>query len=487
MKKYYIKTFGCEMNKADSEKVNMILLQSGMMKTSDWKNADLVIYNTCSVRQKGEDRVFGMSEEIKKENERRKEIGDSRYILTGITGCMVRKTGVNSQYIQTENKRKKAKVIEYIKSQDGIFNNDDKLFPRLPSLDFTFRIEEVKYLPFILTHIYGEKIGSDDKFDDYLKSKQLRENPASASVIIQTGCDNYCTFCIVPYTRGREISRPHNEIVDEVRELVLTGTKEISLVGQNVNSYGKQSNKKLWNEEKSTWNEGVGKSPFGELLADLDTIPGLERIRFTSSNPHDMTADILDSHFDLSSTCNYLHFALQSGDNTMLKKMNRRHTYEDFKKMVDFLRSKDPLFSISTDIIVGYSGETEEMFQNTIKAFRECEFDFSFTARYSVRKGTIASKVLPDDIPESVKAERWHILNDILLENVTKRNKLMLGRVESIMISGKKDGYFFGRTRNFKEVYFKDETDTCKIGDFVDVKITELDRYVLKGELKKTA
>ena len=485
MKKYYIKTFGCEMNKADSEKVNMILLQSGLMKTNDWMDADLVIYNTCSVRQKWEDRVFGMSEEIRKENEKRAEAGISRYIYTGITGCMVRKTGVNAKYLSEENKRKKAKVIEYIDSQEGIFNNDDKLFPRLPPLDFTFRIEEVKYLAFILTHITGKRIGSDDKFDDYLKAKQLRENNKSASVIIQTGCDNYCTFCIVPYTRWKEISRPHDEIIAEAKELVANGTTEISLVGQNVNSYWKQSNLKLWNEEKSTWNEWVGKSPFGALLSDLNDIEWLDRIRFTSSNPHDMTQDILDAHFVLDSTCNYLHFALQSGDDKMLKKMNRRHNYQDFKDMVDYLRSKDPLFSISTDIIVGYSWETEEMFQNTIKAFKECEFDFCFTARYSVRKGTIASKLFPDDVPDTLKAERWHILNELLLESVLKRNKLMLWREEEIMISWNKDWYSFWRTRNFKEVYIKDELIDHKPGDLVKVKITELDRYVLKWELVK--
>ena len=485
MKKYYIKTFGCEMNKADSEKVNMILLQSGLMKTNDWIDADLVIYNTCSVRQKWEDRVFWMSEEIRKENEKRLEAGISRFIYTGITGCMVRKTGVNAKYLSEENKRKKAKVIEYIETKEWIFNNDDKLFPRLPPLDFTFRIEEVKYLAFILTHITGKRIGSDDKFDDYLKAKQLRENNKSASVIIQTGCDNYCTFCIVPYTRWKEISRPHDEIIAEAKELVANGTTEISLVGQNVNSYWKQSNLKLWNEEKSTWNEWVGKSPFWALLSDLNDIEWLDRIRFTSSNPHDMTQDILDAHFVLDSTCNYLHFALQSWDDKMLKKMNRRHNYQDFKDMVDYLRSKDPLFSISTDIIVWYSWETEEMFQNTIKAFKECEFDFCFTARYSVRQGTIASKLFPDDIPDEIKAERWHILNDILLESVLKRNKLMLWRIEEIMISGNKDWYSFWRTRNFKEVYIKDELIDNKPGDLVNVKITELDRYVLKWELVK--
>jgi len=284
-----------------------------------------------------------------------------------------------------------------------------------------------------------------------------------------------------------------DDIIAEAKEAVNNGALEINLIWQNVNSYGKQFvDKKLWNEETSSWSPppnpllskegGVFKSPFRELLEKLDAIEWLDRIRFTSSNPHDMTQDILDAHFELPSLCNYLHFALQSWNDTMLKQMNRRHSYADFKKIVDYLRSKDPLFSISTDIIVWYSRETDEMFEDTKKAFKECSFDFSFTARYSVRKWTIASKIYPDDIPNELKASRWHELNDMLLETVTDRNKLMLGREEEVLISSKKDEYFSGRTRNFKEVFFTADENT-QIWDLVTVKITELDRYVLKGEL----
>lgn len=665
------------MNQADSEKVNMVLLQSGFMKSADIESADVVIFNTCSVRQKGEDRVFGMLREIEKINDLRKEQGKN-LILSWITGCMVRKTGIAQRYIPEKyfipgEKRKTAKQIDYIKDQEWIFNYDDKLFPRSQQLDFTFRIEETKYLPHILSHIYGKKVGQEDKFDDYLKLMQQRENPASASIIIQTGCDNYCSFCIVPYTRGGEISRPHEEIISECKNAVKHGAKEITLLGQNVNSYGKQKNQKLWNSEKSKWNDTERKlkigidlddtlfvvlweelleqynekfrdivkmddittfdcggikelmdeyhifetenaqnlqvhtggkevikalkaaghrlyvitsrypeaktdtfiilekyfwkdffedivfirdhwhdnkysaanrfwldividdgphhieaykehfpgkicifsapwnkelqednskvfrvhdwydfanllpklrftSPFRSLLEDIDRISWLDRIRFTSSNPHDMTQDILDAHFDLDHTCNYLHFALQSGSNTLLKKMNRRHSYEDFKAMVQYLRSRDPLFSISTDIIVGFSGESDEMFADTIKAFEELEFDFAYIARYSVRPNTIASKIMPDDVPDEIKAQRWHTLNNLLLKNVQKRNTLMLWRIEEVMITGEKDEELFGRTRNFKEVFFQKEKN-YQIWDLVKVKIESLDRYVLKGKI----
>lgn len=489
MRKYFIMTFGCAMNQADSEKVNMILLQSGFMKTNELKEADLVIFNTCSVRQKWEDKVFWMIEEIKKINSQNKKNWLAHEIKVWITWCMVRRTWIWEKYLENYKRdRNKSKKINLLKDSSEIFNNDDKLFPRARGfLDFTLRIEDIRFLTLMLTHIYWESIWNDSKFDDYLKSKQLRENPYSATIIIQSWCDNFCTFCIVPYTRGRETSRPIEEIVAEAREAVAAWAKEITLVWQNVNSYGKQFvDKKYWNEEKSKWNSWAWKSPFRQLLEALDQIEWLDRVRFTSSNPHDMTEDILDAHFDLRTTCNYLHIALQSGNNTVLKKMNRRHKYEDFKKIVEYLRKKDPNFSVSTDIIVGFSWETDEMFQDTVKAFDELNFDFAYNARYSVRKWTIASKMFPDDVSDETKAERWHILNNKLLENILKRNKKMLWTIEEVLVSGQKDEFFFWRTRNFKEIYFEANEDEVKIWDLVKVKLTELDRYVIKWELQRS-
>lgn len=488
MRKYFIMTFGCAMNQADSEKINMILLQSGFMKTNELKEADLVIFNTCSVRQKWEDKVFWMIEEIKKINSQNKKNWLAHEIKVWITWCMVRRTWIWEKYLENYKRdRNKSKKINLLKDSSEIFNNDDKLFPRARGfLDFTLRIEDIRFLTLMLTHIYWESIWNDSKFDDYLKSKQLRENPYSATIIIQSWCDNFCTFCIVPYTRGRETSRPIEEIVAEAREAVAAWAKEITLVWQNVNSYGKQFvDKKYWNEEKSKWNSWAWKSPFRQLLEALDQIEWLDRVRFTSSNPHDMTEDILDAHFDLKTTCNYLHIALQSGNNTVLKKMNRRHKYEDFKKIVEYLRKKDPNFSVSTDIIVGFSWETDEMFQDTVKAFDELNFDFAYNARYSVRKWTIASKMFPDDVSDEIKAERWHILNNKLLENILKRNKKMLWTIEEVLVSGQKDEFFFWRTRNFKEIYFEANENEVKIWDLVKVKLTELDRYVIKWELQR--
>ncbi len=481
------------MNYADSEKIDMILRSAGFRKVLDPVRADIIILNTCSVRQKGEDRVFGFMHEIERYHKKQQT---QKKILFGITGCMVRKSGIAARYakLKIENwklkigeqeekfKRHQAGWITLLDSSDSLLNYDDELFLRSQSIDFVFRIEEVSFLTKILSLITGEDIGNDAKWNEYLAVKQLQENPSSANIIIQTGCDNYCTFCIVPHTRGREISRVSDDIVAEIEQVVKNGTKEITLLGQNVNSYGKETKKKLWNSESLTWTSPDVKTPFRELLEKINEVPWLDRIRFTSSNPHDMTPDILLAHFDLPKMCNYLHIALQSGSDTMLTRMNRKHTYADFKTQLDYLRSRDPLFSISTDIIVGFPWETEEEFQATATAMRECQFDFAFIARYSSRSGTLATDKYGDDISSLEKARRWTILNDILRETARERNLLMVGWEEEILITGEwKDETLVGRTRNFKEVFIP-YTPDIKSGDIMKVKIIEGSGWVLKGE-----
>lgn len=245
---YYLKTFGCQMNYADSEKIDMILLQSGLRKVLEIEKADIVLLNTCSVRQKGEDRVFGYVRDSKR---RAKELG--REVTIGITGCMVRKTGLNKHFYESDEKRTLAKNISLLENENSLFNSDDRLFGVTDKIDFTMRIEEVGYLTKILSLIRKEEIGNDAKWNDYLQTRQAQGNPASANVIIQTGCDNFCSFCIVPHTRGRELSRSKEDIVAEIREAVASGSKEVTLLGQNVNSYGKDTRKKLWDAEKMKW------------------------------------------------------------------------------------------------------------------------------------------------------------------------------------------------------------------------------------------
>jgi tRNA-2-methylthio-N6-dimethylallyladenosine synthase len=329
----------------------------------------------------------------------------------------------------------------------------------------------------------GSQVNPQNQSIDYLSLTQTRSDPTVANIIIQTGCDNFCTYCIVPHARGREYSRDPNAIIEEVKKAISQGYKEVLLIGQNVNSYGKEQRLKTWNNETMTWQSSDVKTPFRELLNELDALKGIDRIRFTSSNPHDMTKDILDAHFELPNICHHLHIALQSGDNTTLKAMNRRHSVEDFERIVTHLRARDPLFSITTDLIVGFPGETEEQFENTLRAYRACQFDFAFIAQYSERKGTFAADHLDDNVSKETKLQRWHALNDLLAETTFERNRLMIGQNETVLVSAHdpKLGYS-GRTRNFKEVFI-DIKDSLAIGDLVKVTITEAKNWYLRGKI----
>lgn len=526
---YFLQTYGCQMNISDSEKINMILFQSGLKKVDDYNDAQIVILNTCSVRKKWEDKVYSLVRDIKRYF---KKNNITWYVW--ITGCMVRKTWLKQDYYNKTRDRITAKKIEVISEENSIFNSDDKLFWKNENIDFVFRIEDTSYLTKILSIILWQDIWNDEKYNEYLKIKQLQDNIWSANVVIQTWCDNFCSYCIVPFTRGREKSRDKSEIINEIKEVVAKWTKEVYLIWQNVNSYWKETRVKLWDIEKmkwknDTWNnfgftennknlfknnknliwidiltcsrwqeeyliwknlttkdsqlKSIIKTPFRELLEEVDKIDWLDRIRFTSSNPHDMTFDILDAHFELSKTCSHLHFALQSWDNEILSKMNRRHTYEDFRTQVQYLRSKDPLFAISTDIIVWFPWETEEQFNNTLQAFEELEFDFAYIARYSPRRWTFSADKLEDNISSDIKAKRWHILNNSLEKNVEKRWRLMLWTNQPVLIQWiTKMWKFFWRTRNFKEVVFSKKS-FYKIWDLVNVRINNLNWWILEGEI----
>jgi len=272
-RKFCIQTFGCQMNHADSEKIHMLLAQAGLSKVDTWEEADVVIFNTCSVRQKGEDKVFGYVEEIDKLRQM-----TGRDIKVGLTGCMTRKTGLNKKYYDYTGRDNTTKITltqtaEKIDTPT-LYNSDDELFNRTDNIDFVVRIEEIGSLTTLLSIMYGEDIGQDDNFQSYLRVRQERDTSKRASVIIQTGCDNYCTFCIVPYTRGHEISRSQEEIVQECVEVVERGgAKEVTLLGQNVNSYGKETRKNLWNPEELTWTAPTVRTPFRELLEKLNEIP----------------------------------------------------------------------------------------------------------------------------------------------------------------------------------------------------------------------
>jgi len=476
--KYFIHTFGCQMNTADSERIAGIFAHIGFLSSATWEDADIVILNTCSVRQKGEDRVFGFLRDIRKHAH-----ANQKQVWIGVSGCMIRKSGVYKTYLPDREDKNRPKQIVTMSEANGFLNCDDKIFSRTDTIDFVFRVEDVQYVPKILSFLTHTNLGDDEKYENYLKIQSLSFLPHVANVVVQTGCDNFCTYCIVPHSRGREQSRPAEDIVEEVKKAAQAGAKEVRLLGQNVNSYGKDKESSLWDEKNSKWHTHEGKTPFRKLLDGVNEVEGIDRIRFSSSNPHDMTSDILDAHFEDAHLCHYLHFALQSGDDRILKAMNRKHTYAQFRDQVNYLRAKDPYFAISTDIIVGFPGETDKQFENTMKAFEELSFDFAYIARYSPRPGTISEANMKDDVSAEIKAKRWHTLNNTLLESSKKRMAMMIGQIEEVLIDGiSRKGNPFGRTRTFKEVFLPADLGLV-IGQTVRAKMMDVDGWVLIGEV----
>ena len=448
------------MNYSDAERIGAVLERSGFCETGDELEADIIILITCSVRQKGEDRVFGLIKEYKKNAKLKK-----KSLLVGVTGCMVRKTGRRTMKDESFSQ-------EYISS--------DALLRRSKLIDFVFRIEDTAMIPGLIQTFGTSNIEEIEREDHYLFIAPKYSNTYQSFIPIQTGCDNFCSYCIVPFTRGREWSRSEEEILAEIKTFVDQGGKEVTLVGQNVNSYGKQfRTKEQWNEKEAKWEKSTKKTPFTLLLEKVNEIPGIERIRFSASNPHDMTDDIIEAITTLSKVMPYLHFALQSGSNTVLQRMNRKHTYEDFRKILDIIRKRRPDYTFSTDIIVGFCGETDEEFTETVQAMKECHFEMVYIARYSPRKGTDSVTNMKDDISAEIKAKRWHQMNDMLKEFSAEQMKDLIGSPQKILIESWKDGVAEGRSEGYHRVQYKSDTD-CR-GEIVSVKIISANQWKVQG------
>jgi len=346
-KKYHIITFGCQMNKSDSERIAGDLESKGYQPASNTNEADLIVVNMCSVRQSAVDRVYGLFPKFKKLREKKPKL------KTVLTGCILK-----------EDKRK-----------------------------FTKRFDQIL------------KIG------DLLKYQPKYQNNFRAFIPISNGCNNFCSYCVVPYVRGPLVCRPYEEIIDEVKNLIKKGYKEIWLLGQNVNSYGVQRGT---DAEPSTELTRKKKAVnFAKLLKMVNDIPGDFRIRFTSSHPADFTDELIDVMANSKKVAKYLHLPVQSGDNQILKKMNRPYTAEKYKNLVKKIRKKIPDINLSTDVIVGFPGETKKQFENTVKLFKEIKFNIAYIAKYSPRPGTTAFR-LKDNIPLKEKKRREKILREIL-------------------------------------------------------------------------
>ncbi len=454
MSTYYIQTYGCAMNYSDTERMEAYLQALGFTKNEEPKGADLVIFNTCSIRQKAEDRVYG---QLRVMGEYKKTHPN---MLVTITGCMVRKS--SSRY-STER---------------------DKLFSTMRELDIALRIEELPKLAALVREINPEtQIPEipEESLESYFQidpTHSSHQSNAQAFVAISNGCDKFCTYCIVPYSRGREKSRKLEEILNEVENLVKNGCQEVTLIGQTVNSYGLSTYDK---EEKRFAH--LEKEPFVHLLEELDKFyeKGLTRVRFTSPHPKDMSDQLIEAMATLKTHLPYLHLPVQSGDNRTLRRMNRTYTIEQYKEIISKLREKIPGIAISTDIIVGFCGETEEEFENTLKFFEEMQFEHAFISQYSQRTGTTAARFMKDDISNSVKKTRWHKLNDLLRKNSLSAHQKFQDKVVNVMVESQNGEDCLGRSEHYKTVQFKSGRDV--LGKIVPVKITDPREWILIGEL----
>ena len=468
--KYFIQTLGCAMNYSDSERVAAALGKLGYSGAKKEGDADLYIFNTCSIRQKGEDRVFGKLMAL----EARKRHGED--LLVGITGCMVRRTSTKN------SPRRKI----------------DKLVRDLDPVDFVFRIEDAKGLGRILKdaakkhairktkekrirHQDHQEIMTDscDRLD-YLDIKPVYNSTFQVFVPIQIGCDKYCTYCIVPYSRGREQSRPMEEILAECKSLVKKGCKEITLVGQTVNSYGLSG----LDKESGLFN-GV-KEPFIRLLGKIDKLRalGLDRLRFSSPHPYDYSDSLIKVHAKLKTLPPHFHIPVQAGSDETLKRMNRRYTAADYKELIRKIRATIPGASVTTDIIVGFCGETKRDFAQTLTLFKDIKWDMAFLARYSPRPGTVSQKFFKDDVPRAEKARRWHALNNLLKKFSLAYNKKLVGKTLEVLVEkyDPKLKECEGKSRENKLVQFPGEASM--VGTIQKVKITKALDWNLKGQTR---
>ena len=430
-KTFYIRTYGCQMNELDSEIIAGLLEKRGLIQVSCEEEADLIIFNTCSIRDLAERKVMGKIGQLGRQQKRQ---------LIGLTGCMA-------------------------------MAKKDTLFRKLPHIDFILGTNNISDLNLVLDEVLqtGEKrIRTDDRFEenlDYFLAK--RNDPVKAHVSIIRGCDKFCTYCVVPYTRGQEVSRPPEEIENECRMLAAKGYKEITVLGQNVNSYGK---------DRPEW-----KTLFHDLLYRLDAIDGIERIRFMTSHPVDITVNLMEAIRDLPSLCELVHFPIQAGSSRILKKMHRIYTKEEYLEKVAQLKDIVPNVALGTDIIVGFPTETDEEFEQTYQVFKDVGYDVAFLYSYSPRKGTPAMR-WKDDIPPEVKESRLQrLMNLYHTINAEKLRSFVGETVEVLVEKRNKTGFLKGRTRCWKKIIFPG-TDAF-IGQLVKVKIHSYNHQTLIGEI----
>lgn len=438
-KKYLIETWGCQMNEHDSENLSGMFDLMGFIKTDDREQADVIVFNTCAVREKAEMKVFGNLGHLKNLKQRREHL---KIILTG---CMPEEEG----------------IVKKIKKKYGFLN-------------LVIGTHSYHKFPELLKESY---IQNQTTFDVDNKEDIVVENlPANrdydikAFVNIMHGCNNFCTYCIVPHTRGRERSRKPEDIVNEIETLVEKGVKEVTLLGQNVNSYGKTEAFDL---------------DFSDLLEMVNKIEGLKRIRFMTSHPKDMSFKLIDAMKNLDKVCEFLHLPVQAGSNDLLKRMNRGYTVEDYLEKIKYAKEKIEDVAISTDIIIGFPGETEEDVDRLIELFEAVKFDNAFTFIYSKRKGTPAYEY-DDHIEKKVKSKRFNRLLEASNAIAYENSKKYLNQSVEVLVEGPSkndENVLTGKTRHFKTINFEGSKDL--IGELVKVKVTDYNSFSLSGTFEE--
>jgi len=436
LSKLHIRTFGCQMNEYDSNKMSDVLKHShGLELTDNIDQADVLLVNTCSIREKAEEKLFHQLGRWKKLKTTKPNL------VIGVGGCVA--------------------------SQEG-----DLILKRAPYVDLIFGPQTLHRLPNMLNDVLDKsQVSIDISFPEIEKFDHLPEphsDTASAFVSVMEGCSKYCTFCVVPYTRGEEISRPFNDVIREVEVLAEQGVKEINLLGQNVNAY------------RGLMDDGEI-ADLALLIAIVAQISGIERIRYTTSHPVEFSDRLIKTYAEVPELVSHVHLPVQSGSDKILGSMKRGHTVVEYKSKIRKLREIRPNISLSSDFIIGFPGETEEDFNSTMKLIDEMGFDKSFSFIYSKRPGTIAAS-LPDDVDQTVKKQRLTVIQDKLNENTEKISRSMIGSIQKVLVEGhsKKGSTLSGRTENMRTTHFQGNEDL--IGQIVSVKITEGFVNSLQGE-----
>jgi tRNA-2-methylthio-N6-dimethylallyladenosine synthase len=435
-KKYLILTYGCQMNEHDSEKLAATIEDMGYEVTPFQNDADLILVNTCCVREHAELKVYGKVGAFKPLKDKNPNL------VIGICGCMMQQ-----EHVVQEIKRK-YRHVDMVFGTHNVHN-----FPHLLEEALTAKHTVVQ-----VWDIDGEVIEN---------THSQRKYELKAFVNIMYGCNNFCTYCIVPYTRGRERSREKDSIINEIKDLVKAGTKEITILGQNVNSYGK------------TLDNPVS---FAELLATVAEIEGVQRLKFMTSHPKDLSKEVIDVMSRYDNISNYLHLPVQAGSNRLLKAMNRNYTRESYLETIEYARNLIPDLTVSTDLIIGFPGETEEDVEELITLIDEVKYDSAFTFIYSQRKGTPADE-MENQIEDGLKHDRFNKVLERLNDNIVLKNMTFKDRIVEILVEGhsKKDSMLIGRTEGNRTVHFKGREEL--IGEFVTVRITEPKKFSLTGEM----